>query len=111
MDIQNKVLSTYKKSINHYTSDLILQDIFSHQFTEKGLSFMKLKYEKLGKESSGILDSLSLKADKNPPILHLRDYYGEKVDEIEFHPAYPEMTSIALNSFMLKIKWDEGLRE
>ena len=38
-----------------------------------------------------MLDELATLADRNPPVLHLRDRFGRDQDWIEHHPAYKEM--------------------
>lgn len=108
--VENKVLSNNKKSTNFYQSDLILQNIFNSLFSSEGLNFMMDKFTMMGEKSAQEMNTLSLLADKNPPQLIKRDFYGEEINKIEFHPAYESMLKIALQSDMLKVKWNESLR-
>lgn len=111
MNPTNSVLTHQYKSNNHFTSDLILQDILRHNLSPEGFEFMLEKYQHFGKLSACLMDDLAMKADKNPPSLVKRNFYGDKIDEIEFHPAYEEMLKHSLNSNMLKVKWNNELRE
>mgnify|MGYP000114906131 CR=1 FL=1 len=108
--IENKVLPNNKKSSNFYESDIILQNIIKNYFSDEALSFMSEHYQKIGKHAASDLDKHAMLADKNPPQLVKRDFYGEEINKIEFHPAYKSMLRIALDSNMLHVKWDTNLR-
>lgn len=47
------------------------------------------------------LERLALTADRNPPVLSLRDRTGAPDERIEKHPAYQEMEHIAFSRFGL----------
>jgi alkylation response protein AidB-like acyl-CoA dehydrogenase len=49
----------------------------------------------LGDLAAGELDQLAKVADKNPPRLSQYAPNGDRVDEVEFHPAYDRMAEIA----------------
>ena len=54
---------------------------------------------RLGILAGGRLDELARTADKNPPVLHVRDRFGRDEDWIEYHAAYREMEQIAFGDF------------
>lgn len=55
----------------------------------------------LGELSAGELDRLAATADANPPRLNQYAPDGERVDEVEFHPAYDRMAELAFSRFGL----------
>ena len=54
-----------------------------------------------GEVAGGELDRLARLADKNPPRLVQYNARGERIDEVEFHPAYHQMERIAFERFKL----------
>ena len=54
-----------------------------------------------GAVAGGEMDRLARIADKNPPRLVQYNARGERIDEVEFHPAYHEMERIAFERFKL----------
>ncbi|MCC5921035.1 MAG: acyl-CoA dehydrogenase family protein [Cyclobacteriaceae bacterium] len=56
------------------------------------------------------MDLLSMQADKNAPKLIKRNFLGEEINLIEFHPAYEKLLNHAVDSKMFAIKWEDDLR-
>jgi acyl-CoA dehydrogenase len=54
-----------------------------------------------GAVAGGELDRLARVAERNPPRLVQYDARGERVDEVEYHPAYTAMERIAFGRFGL----------
>jgi len=44
-------------------------------------------------------------ANENPPLLHTHDRFGRRVDEVEFHPAWHELMSVAVGAGMHAAPW------
>lgn len=55
----------------------------------------------MGETAGGELDALAAVADKHPPTLRTHDARGQRVDDIERHPAYEAMERIAFERFGL----------
>lgn len=55
----------------------------------------------LGELAAGELDRLAFTANANPPRLIFYAPDGERVDEVEYHPAYERMSEIAFGRFGL----------
>lgn len=109
---KNQVLSgDYQPSRNFFKSDRILHHYLSSTLSEDGLGFMAEKLDRLGAQAAGVMNELSLTADKQGPELVKRNWLGENIDEIRFHPAYEEMKRIAVESGMFYVKWDPELRQ
>lgn len=108
----NKILTeTAQKSTNFYYSDRILQHFLSSEISVVGLSFMHENLVKTGAAAALKMDKLSLQADRNPPELMVRDFYGEPNPRIEYHPAYQQLKEIALETGMFQVKWNEQWRQ
>ena len=44
-------------------------------------------------------------ADRNRPVLHTHDRFGNRVDEVEFDPAYHELMSVAVGAGLHAAPW------
>ena len=108
---KNKVVNGFQPSRNFYLSDNILRHYLQHGVSKEGLEYMNDKLDYTGMQAAGKMNQLSLLADKNGPVLVKRNFFGETINEIEFHPSYWELMKIAVKSEMFRIKWQPALRE
>jgi acyl-CoA dehydrogenase len=109
---KNRVLNAdFKASKNFYQSDKILRNYFKNNVSESGFTYMTEKLERLGKQAAGVMNELSMLADKQGPVLVKRNMLGETINEIRFHPAYWDLMKIAVQSEMFRVKWEPKLRE
>ncbi|WP_370591426.1 acyl-CoA dehydrogenase family protein [Saccharopolyspora montiporae] len=53
----------------------------------------------VGEVASGELDELAAAAEANPPQLRQYSPDGERIDRVEFHPAYRQMSRLAFERF------------
>ena len=44
-------------------------------------------------------------ANEHPPQLHTHDRYGERIDEIEFHPAWDSLLRLGLDARVQSLPW------
>ncbi len=103
---KNKVIGTdFQPSRNFYQSDKILRNYLEHELSSDGLGYMQDKLHYTGREAAGQMNELSLLADKHGPTLVKRNFFGETINQIEFHPAYWDLMKIAVRSEMFRIKW------
>ena len=109
--MQNTVLDqNYRLSNNFYESDIVLQHYLNTRLSVRSLAGFSETLIETGKEAANELCQLSRIADKNGPVLKKRNFYGENVDEIVFHPAYGKMLEIAVETQMLRLKWEPEMR-
>ncbi|HEY3484700.1 MAG TPA: acyl-CoA dehydrogenase family protein [Ilumatobacteraceae bacterium] len=48
-------------------------------------------------------------ANRNEPVLHTHDRYGNRIDEVEYHPAYHSLMQIAVGEGLAGAPWaDDG---
>ena len=108
---KNQVLQEgFRVSENFYKSDRILHEYLQHYISEDGMGYMREKLVWMGEKAAIEMDELSLRADQQGPELIKRNRYGETIDEIRFHPAYDRMLEIAVESEMMRVKWEPELR-
>ncbi len=53
---------------------------------------------------------LGFQANRYSPILKTHDRFGNRIDEVEFHPAYHELMKIAMSSQIHALPWNEPRR-
>src|SRR3981189_442241 len=46
-------------------------------------------------------------ANENPPRLRTHDRFGERIDEVEFHPAWHELMKVAVGHGLHALPWRE----
>jgi putative acyl-CoA dehydrogenase len=44
-------------------------------------------------------------AEKNPPVLHTHDRYGNRIDEVEFDPAWHQLMTVAVEAGIHATPW------
>ncbi len=47
-------------------------------------------------------------ANEHPPVLRTHDRYGHRIDEVEFHPAWHELMTVAVGHGMHAAPWRDG---
>ncbi|MGI5472067.1 acyl-CoA dehydrogenase family protein [Streptomyces sp. CA-132043] len=57
--------------------------------------------------SEGVQE-LARMAEEQPPKLHTHDRYGHRVDEVEFHPAWHQLMTVAVEQGLHAAPWTEG---
>ncbi len=108
----NRVLQKgHKSSINFFSSDLILREFLENSLRNDAMAYARKLLTATGSKAATLMDDLSLAADKNGPTLLKRDKWGNNIDEIQFHPSYWSLMQIAVDSQMLRLKWEPELRK
>ncbi|HEV2690465.1 MAG TPA: acyl-CoA dehydrogenase family protein, partial [Bryobacteraceae bacterium] len=46
-------------------------------------------------------------ANENPPVLHTHDRFGQRIDEVEFHPAWHEVMRLSMAHGLANLPWSE----
>ena len=46
-------------------------------------------------------------ANANPPVLRTHDRFGERIDEVDFHPAWHELMKVAIGHGLHALPWRE----
>jgi putative acyl-CoA dehydrogenase len=90
------------ENINLFTSDAALQNALTHA----GGAVHSARLATFGGVcgSSQVAD-WAMQANRNPPQLKQFDKYGERLDEVEFHPAYHELMKLGLENGISSAAW------
>lgn len=90
-EVRSQIVSCLPASPNRYRSDAALEAILRRSLDTEAREWLDPHLDLMGEDSARRLDDLAAQADRFPPVLHARDRYGNRVDRIEFHPAYDEL--------------------
>ena len=80
---------------NFYAADRSLRDLLSIYLPDAKHLHLEPHFMQLGGLVGNELDDLAAMADRNPPVLHVRDRQGRDSGLVEKHPAYREMERLA----------------
>ncbi|MFI8823631.1 acyl-CoA dehydrogenase family protein [Streptomyces sp. NPDC053431] len=47
-------------------------------------------------------------AERHSPVLHTHDRYGHRIDEVEFHPSWHELMTVAVRHGLHGAPWSDG---
>lgn len=87
----SQIVAGLPPAANRYRADHALQAILKRHASVESLEWADPLFDLTGQDAADRLDELSALANRYPPVLHARDRYGNRVDRIEFHPAYDEL--------------------
>jgi putative acyl-CoA dehydrogenase len=74
----------------------------------EGADWAEERLTALGAESGEAVDrDLGRLANENPPVLHTHDRYGNRIDEVEFHPAWHELLELSVRHGTHSLPWRE----
>lgn len=110
---KNKVLNgSLKSGNNFFYNDLIFHDFFQRYVSAEGKKYIQPILEKTGKIAAGTqMNEWAAQADKNGPQFVRRNVVGEDIFDIQFHPAYERLMEVAVDSQMMRVKWEPELRK
>lgn len=86
---------------NFWRDDRAVRELLSLYLDPAELEHFRPHFDRLGALAGGRLDELAALANKNPPVLRVRDRFGREEDSIDYHYAYREMERIAWSDFGL----------
>ncbi|MDV2078604.1 isovaleryl-CoA dehydrogenase [Marinobacter xestospongiae] len=90
------------ENYNLYQQDTALQQAVARE----GASWAEDELVRFG-ALAGRAETIDLgfKANENKPTFNTHDRYGHRIDEVEFHPAYHELMTIALENGLHSSPW------
>lgn len=93
-----------------YTPDEHLQWLARRTLGESLWPIAQSALQDAGRLAPTVLEPLAAQADKHPPILHQYNRRGERIDEIEFHPAYTELERAVTGFGVVRAGFSNGWR-
>lgn len=58
-----------------------------------------------GRTGSAEVAEWAMQANRNPPQLKTFDRYGQRIDEVEFHPAYHALMALGIEAGVASVAW------
>jgi putative acyl-CoA dehydrogenase len=90
------------EDVNLFAGDAALRDAVRHA----GASGHEDRLSQFGARcGSAEVAQWAMQANRNPPLLKSFDRYGERLDEVEFHPAYHRLMSLGLGAGIASAAW------
>ena len=90
---------------NVYTADLALQEAVRRAGADWAEGWLAQLGAQLGRPET---IALGAAANRNPPALHTHDRFGNRRDEVEFHPAYHELMALGFGAGLHSSPWAEA---
>ena len=87
--------------LNAYLDSPVLAPLLRRWLPEPTQAWVRPLAESLGAEALGDLDAAAADADRHDPVLRPYDKRGERVDEVEFHPAFDRVVDAAYRRYGL----------
>jgi putative acyl-CoA dehydrogenase len=90
---------------NSFTSDNVL----SQAVEREGASWATGDLCRFGEQvGSQLIQDWGFQANRYPPVLHTHDRYGNRIDEVEYHPAYHELMRVSVENRLHSLPWTES---
>ncbi len=86
-----------------------LREILSRKLSPASFAWAEPQLRKMGELAAHVVPPLSAIADRESPRLVTRTPAGERINRVDYHPAYRQMESIAYGSGMVSMKYDPSL--
>src|SRR6267378_1571351 len=89
---------------NLFEADLALREALERE----GGSWAQDMVSELG-SLAGTEEAIAwgFQANANPPLLHTHDRFGNRIDEVEFHPAWHRLMEVAISHGLHSLPWRE----
>ncbi len=91
------------ENVNLFTSDLALVDAV---VCAGGGAHRRKLADLGGRAGSAEAIEWGVEANRNVPVLENFDRFGQRIDEVRFHPAYHELMRLGLESGIASVAWD-----
>ncbi|RMH41984.1 MAG: DNA alkylation response protein [Deltaproteobacteria bacterium] len=99
------------QSPNFYRQDPVLRRLLPTLVSQPAHDWLAPQLDRMGAAAaSAHVNRLSDVADKQSPVLRRYDPLGNRIDAIDYHPAYRELEELAYGSGMIACKYDPELR-
>ncbi len=86
--------------------NVFLQDqALREAFDREGAGWATDRATAIGELAGGEALALGVQANRNPPELRTHDRYGHRIDEVEYHPAYHALMTIAVANELHSLPW------
>src|SRR5438094_617694 len=88
---------------NLYEQDSVLREAVRRE----GAEWAEQRISEFGELLGGPPIRLGAEANEHPPVLRTHDRYGNRIDEVEFHPAWHELMRLSVAHELHGLPWRE----
>jgi putative acyl-CoA dehydrogenase len=88
---------------NLFTADRVLAEAVERE----GAAWARPRFDEFGALVGGEPLVWGRQANANSPVLRTHDPYGRRIDEVEFHPAWHELMTLAVRHGLHALPWRE----
>jgi putative acyl-CoA dehydrogenase len=103
-DVFNQVPSL--DGINLYRADLPLQEWIARF----GGAWGEERLNSYGALAGGTLMAAGFLANENKPVLRTHDRYGNRIDQVDFHPSYHQLMKAAVEHGLPSLPWSQPIQ-
>lgn len=94
--------------VSYWEGSAALRALLVSKLSSEDLEWSRPYFESVGRLAGHEVSSLAQVADREGPRLVQWSERGERIDRIDYHPAYRRMQQIAYGSGMIGLKYDRG---
>jgi alkylation response protein AidB-like acyl-CoA dehydrogenase len=109
--VSDPVVRHLPQTQNRFQDDPSLGRLLSQHLSPEALEWAHPVLDRMGRASAEELDEWATLADKNPPRLETRDRFGQRVDKLNFHPAYRNLQQFAYGEGIVNHYYDPEVRQ
>lgn len=92
------------ENYNLYTSDTILQEAVKRE----GGSWGEGRLTQFGKKVGSVeVIRWGFEANENPPVLKTHDRFGNRIDHVDFHPAWHSLMTVSIGNEIHSLPWTQ----
>jgi putative acyl-CoA dehydrogenase len=82
--------------------------VLSEAVEREGAGWARPRLEEFGRLVGGEeAICWGFQANENPPLLRTHDRFGQRIDEVEFHPAWHELMRLSIEHGLANLPWSE----
>ena len=94
--------------ISFWDASPVLREILAHKLGRDAFAWAEPQLRRMGDLAARVVPPLAAVADRESPRLVTHTARGDRINHIDYHPAYREMEQIAYGSGMVAMKYDSS---
>lgn len=92
--------------LDYFAADPAFRRLMARMLPKPMHDWALPRFMRMGMQAATEVNPLAIAADRTPPQHRPYDPVGNRIDEIVYHPSYPEMVRIAYGSGLVSLGYD-----
>ena len=92
--------------LDYFAADPAFRRLMARMLPKPMHDWALPRFARMGVQAATEVNPLAIAADRTPPQHRPYDPVGNRIDEIVYHPSYPEMVRIAYGSGLVSLGYD-----